>query len=302
MPSDTDQDFRFALVDVFTDDVFFGNPLPVVTNADNLTTEAMQRIAREFNQSETTFVLKPSRISASRRLRAFTNLGAEIFGAGHHTLGAWWWLAESGDLSLYDGRNIFLQEAGDSLLQVEIAVEKGRPVMISMGQDTPHFGPEFSDRPRLAQALGLDLYEVAVDIPAKVVSTGAAHLMVALVNRQAIDRCRPDAVHLAAIVDPLRAEGCYVFSYNPCADGTLAYARFFNPAGGIIWEDPASGGAAAPLVCHLVAENRASKDTAFFVEQGTAMGRPSLIEVRVSNAAVTVSGRCATVAEGSIRI
>src|SRR5436309_8392507 len=101
----------FYLVDVFTREPLTGNPLPVIVDdavvgagaesehAAALDEETMRRIAREFNQSETTFVLPPTRPEADWRLRFFTPTGAEVYGAGHNALGAWWWLATAGRAS-----------------------------------------------------------------------------------------------------------------------------------------------------------------------------------------------------------
>src|SRR5689334_16869068 len=82
---------RFHLVDVFADEPLAGNPLAVVPDADALDEAVMRRIAREFNQTETTFLLAPSLPDADWRLRCFTPGGVEVFGAGHNALGAWWW-------------------------------------------------------------------------------------------------------------------------------------------------------------------------------------------------------------------
>src|SRR5260370_41938544 len=105
----------FYFVDVFAEQPLTGNPLAVVPHAEVLEDATMQRIAAELNQAETTFILPGRSKSADWRLRSFTAPGHEIFGAGHNSLGAWWWLAESGALKLSDGRNHFTQEIGDSL-------------------------------------------------------------------------------------------------------------------------------------------------------------------------------------------
>ena len=84
-----DSTVSFVLVDVFTDRPLDGNPVSVVPDAAQLTDAVMQRIAREFNQAETVFLLPPTQAGADRRLRSFTPAGHEAFGAGHHTLGAW---------------------------------------------------------------------------------------------------------------------------------------------------------------------------------------------------------------------
>ena len=79
----------FCLVDVFAEEPLTGNPLAVVADAESLAEEVMRLVAREFNQSETTFVLPPRRDGATWRLRSFTPTGEEVVGAGHNALGAW---------------------------------------------------------------------------------------------------------------------------------------------------------------------------------------------------------------------
>lgn len=85
-----------GLIDVFADEPLTGNTLAIVEGAGELGDEQMRRIAREFNQAETTFILESTR--ADRKLRSFTASGAEVFGAGHNALGAWLWLGEHGTL------------------------------------------------------------------------------------------------------------------------------------------------------------------------------------------------------------
>ena len=84
---------RFYLIDVFAQRPLTGNPLALVPDADDLAEAQMRAIAREFNQSETTFLLDPGLPGATWRLRSFTPIGAEVYGAGHNALGAWLWLA-----------------------------------------------------------------------------------------------------------------------------------------------------------------------------------------------------------------
>lgn len=100
----------FAFVDVFASVPLTGNPVSIVPDADDLTEAQMQAIAREFNQSETVFVLRPDRPEATWRLRSFTPIGAEVFGAGHNALGTWLWLAVSGRLPGRGGQ--FAQQIG----------------------------------------------------------------------------------------------------------------------------------------------------------------------------------------------
>src|SRR5262245_26669582 len=131
----------FAIVDVFSAEPLAGNPLAVVEGGASLPLASLQRIAREFNQSETTFVLPPTRSEADWRLRSFTAAGAEVFGAGgHNTLGAWWWLAQAGKLALTGDETVFHQEIGDSVLPVVVARSGAELTNIVMNQEPPSFG------------------------------------------------------------------------------------------------------------------------------------------------------------------
>jgi PhzF family phenazine biosynthesis protein len=113
-----------VLIDVFTDQSLAGNQLTVLLNAQGLTEGQMQAIAREFNYSETTFVLPARQAKADWRLRSFSP-SAEVFGAGHNALGAWWVLAECGAISLSDPVTTFWQELGEEVLPVGIYSEAG---------------------------------------------------------------------------------------------------------------------------------------------------------------------------------
>lgn len=281
----------FYFVDVFTDRPLAGNPLAVVPDAGAFAVPLMQRIAREFNQSETTFVTQPSVAGATWRLRCFTPTGFEAFGAGHNALGAWWWIAHAGQVPLQDGRHRFYQQLGDSLLPVDIIVAAGVPARIAMTQSAPVFGAIHNQREPLARALGLDAADLG-DLPARVVSTGAPHMLVELRDRAALDRARPNMAELATLLRAAGGQGCYLFVRDPLV------ARFFNPIAGIP-EDPATGSAAGPLAAFLIANGVLHSET-IVVEQGHALDRPSRIEVHVRGASVEVLGTCVISAEGAL--
>ena len=261
-----------------------------------------QRIAREFNQSETTFVMPPTRPQADWRLRSFTAGGVEVFGAGgHNTLGAWWWLAEAGKLTFSGSTTVFHQELGDRVLPVTVLRKGTRLDSIVMDQEAPIVGRQLADLDKLAAALGLAAADLATDrAPCQVVSTGVAHLMVPISDRDAVDRIQPDPRTLSALLDGVGAEGCYVFSLDPPRAGAAAYARFFAPTVGIP-EDPATGTAAGPLAAHLVA-NGLAEPGLITIEQGTAMGRTSLIQVEVLADSVRLAGRGVVVASGRLTL
>jgi trans-2,3-dihydro-3-hydroxyanthranilate isomerase len=291
----------FCFVDVFAWQPLTGNPLSLVIDADELPEPQMRAIAREFNQSETTFLLRPSRPGATWRLRSFTPIGAEVFGAGHNALGAWLWLAAAGRLPA-DHTQPLAQEIGGDVLPVEVIRTAGSPVAVSMDQSPPQFGAIAGDRAELAASLGLAETDLAPGEPAQVVSTGAGHLLVPLRDRAAVDRATPDTARLAAVLRRAGGEGCYLYSRDPVdAERAVAYTRFFNPTVGIP-EDPATGTAAGPLLALLVASGRVPDHSTAFVEQGYALGRPSRIQVSVSGPRVRVGGSGLVVAEGTLKL
>ena len=292
----------FHFVDVFAVEPLTGNPLVVVEDAADLPLQWLQRIAREFNQSETTFLMPPTRPAADWRLRSFSPAGVEVFGAGgHNTLGAWWWLAEAGKLALSGRLTVFHQEIGDRVLPVTIAATDGRVARVEMEQERASAGRHCEDVARLAAALGVSTADVAVDrAPCQVMSTGVAHLLVPIRDREAVDRIRPDAGALLTILGGVGGQGCYVFSLDPRRAEAIAYTRFFNPTIGIP-EDPATGTAAGPLAAHLVA-HRLAKPGRVCIEQGTAIGRTSFIDVDVSPTSVKVSARAVVVGSGRLTV
>lgn len=283
-------------VDVFADLPLTGNPLPLVPSADALTTDQMAAVARELNQSETTFLVAPTAEEADVRLRSFTPGGVEVLGAGHNAMGAWIWLATSGRLD--PDRTDFHQQIGDDVLPVAVERPDDGPALVTMRQSPPRFLGRAEDRPALASSLGLDVDDLA-PADAEVVWTGAEHLLVEVRTRGAVDAAVPDTARLLAVLAAAGAEGCYVFSAEPGAEGAHAYARFFNPTVGIA-EDPATGTAAGPLAALLVREGRAPADGRVQVLQGVASGRPSTLRVRVAGDVVELSGSGVLVAEGTL--
>ncbi len=279
---------EFAIVDVFADEPLSGNPLAVVAGGESLSDDVLGRVAREFNQSETTFVM-PSPAGATRRLRSFTAGGAEVTGAGHNSLGAWWWLVAGGR----ERAGTLTQELGADVLDVDARERDGR-IVVRLRQAPAALGAIGEMRAELASALGLSAGELVRET-APVVSTGTPHLLVEAADPGAVDRAGPDAPALAAQLARVGAQGCYLFALTGRA-GADAYARFFNPTVGL-WEDPATGSAACPLAWTLANDGGRRTVT---IEQGHAMGRPSRIEVEVDGDEVTLVGSAVLVAEGRL--
>ncbi|WP_406213489.1 PhzF family phenazine biosynthesis protein [Streptomyces decoyicus] len=292
----------FALVDVFTEQPLEGNPLALVPDADALPEGLLPRIAREFHQAETTFLLRPAQPGATWRLRSFTAAGIEVFGAGHNALGAWWWLASTGRLGPHGGAGRWHQQLGSMVLPVEITADGNRRIEVTLEQRAAEYGAELTDRAALAEALGVDGdgLGAAAGLPvAQVVSTGAAHLMVGLRSRRVVEAARPDAARLRALLPDVGGQGVYLYALDPAEPGAGVHARFVNPVAGIT-EDPATGSAAGPLACLLRRHGRAGDQLA--IVQGHALGRPSQIRVTVTGDTPRVTGRAALAATGELNL
>lgn len=285
----------YVVVDVFADRPLTGNPLAVVTGADDLDEETMAAVAVEFNLSETTFVTDPTLPGADWRLRSFTPTGEEVVGAGHNALGAWWWLVTSGRVHPPTAA----QELGGRTLPVHIEVTDD---VVTIGLDQ---GPVTLDHARvpgaeLAAALGSATLEEASSGHLMCGSVGSRHLLVPLISPADVDAVRPDDAKLRTVLGDAGAQGCYVYTtatgdVSPQAD---AYARFFNPTVGIA-EDPATGSAAGPLAAHLAA----GRTRDLTILQGVRMGRPSALQVAVhADDTTTLNGTCALSATGHLCI
>ena len=265
-----------GLIDVFAAESLTGNPLAVVEGGDSLPIETLRSIAQEFNQAETTFIVKSDR--ADRKLRSFTASGVEVNGAGHNALGAWLWLGAHGELGDLSTAKTFQQEIGTTVLPIMLERRDGlihgrmKQTSLSLGRSVADIGP-------LTEALGLGAGDV-LDAPApRTADTGAGHLMVRIRDAAMVDLARPAAEKLLAVLGTVGAEGCYIYAFDGAAT-EKAYARFFNPTIGL-WEDSATGTAAGPLCAYLGAEGLLKGDT-LLIEQGTRMGRQSFLHVRLS--------------------
>jgi len=294
--------YSYKLVDVFTEKPLEGNQLAVVFGADNLSDERMLAITREFNHSETTFVLPPRNRKAAWRLRSFT-IAEEVFGQGHQTLGAWWAIAENNLIDLRTGENVIYQEIGDDILPLEIYVEAGKPQSVLMTQSQPVFGESFGNKAKLAEILNLNESDFSVEsLAPQAVSTGAFHFLVPVKNIEALKKVRVDPAKLIELAGPLGCEGCYLYTLETVNDNSAAHARAFFPGIGMTSEDPATGTAAGPLAAYLVSKGIWPAAKTLIIEQGYEINRPSLIEVSVNGDEIKVGGKCVIVGEGDLKL
>jgi len=267
----------FEQVDVFTDRPFAGNPLCVVPDGLGLSGGAMQAIAREMNLSETTFVLPPTDPCAAYRMRIFTP-ARELPFAGHPSIGTAWVLARAKRFPLREPVTRIWQEVGIGTLPLDIEVRGGAPGRVVMTQGSPVFGPVLGSPAPVAAALGLSPAALEPG-PVQVVSTGIGHLLVRVPDLETLAGLRPDPAALTALLQAHAAVGCFVFLLRPEAEA-LARARMFAPGAGVP-EDPATGSAAGPLGAYLAAHGLLRGRSAFAIDQGVEMGRPSRLWVEV---------------------
>lgn len=287
------QRLSFSWVDVFTNSPLAGNPLPVVADADGLSVESMQLIAREFNQSETTFVMEAAH-AADWQLRSFTPTGVEVTGAGHNAMGAWISLAASGQLDA--DRDHFTQQIGNELLDVQVTARAPGGASVSMVQSDPVFVRTAASSAVLAEILRVPFSHIGPVIT--VASTGVPHLLVPLMDVEIVDRVDPNPDRLRPFLSRLGAEGCYVYALTPQSTRSDAYARFFNPTVGIV-EDPATGTAAGPLAAMMARDGAVRTAESVRIEQGTRLGRSSILNLDVTDG-VRLSGHGIVIAEGAM--
>ena len=287
---------RFVIADVFTERGFAGNQLAVLPRADGLSERAMQRIAREFNFAETTFVLPPRDPRHARRVRIFTPR-AELPFAGHPTIGTAAVLARLGVIDTKAGKASIVLELGVGPVPVEIELG-AEAVRAEFTIDKPvEVGQE---RPALAQcAEALSLPPAAL-VDAFYASGGLRFCFVQLKNKAAVDQATLDRGAWSRHFTQAWSNNFYLF-----AGDEKPYVRMFAPALGID-EDPATGSGAVALA-GVLAARRPPSDGVFKwqIDQGVAMGRPSRIEASAEKRGgkvtrIRIGGAAVLVAQGEI--
>jgi trans-2,3-dihydro-3-hydroxyanthranilate isomerase len=276
--------FRYVVVDVFTNRPLAGNQLAVFTDARDIPEDDLQRLARELNFSETTFVYPPE-AGGHVKMRIFTP-ATEVPFAGHPTLGTAFVLAaplQLGEIRIETGRGI---------VPVRVEREGARISFGWMEQPLPSIEP-FDRSDELLAALGVES-----ELPLELYDNGIRHVYVALGSRDEVAALRPDLQRVAA-VGPYGVN-CFA------GDGAAWKTRMFHPAFGVA-EDPATGSAAGPLAYHLARHGRIAFGAEIAIEQGTEIRRPSMLYARVEGrdgtaSRIEVGGAAVIVARGEFRL
>jgi trans-2,3-dihydro-3-hydroxyanthranilate isomerase len=308
--------YRFLTADVFTDRPFGGNPLAVFPDARGIPGERMQQIAREFNLSETVFVLPPEDPAHTRKLRIFAP-ASELPFAGHPTVGTAFVLAAIGEVALAGGETRAVFEEGVGPVPVMIRAEGGRPVFTQLtAAKLPEVGPPPPPTPELAEMLSLDPADLLDGLPdeenasgdrPEAVSCGVPFLYIPLRNRDAVRRARLRADRWEALLGGYWAQEVYVFARDPELPGSHVRSRMFAPRMGIV-EDPATGAATASFGGYLASRAPERDGTLHWViEQGFEMGRPSILHLEADKqdgriTAVRVGGSSVLMSEGWMEV
>jgi trans-2,3-dihydro-3-hydroxyanthranilate isomerase len=287
--------------DVFTDERLAGNQLAVFFEAEQLTGAQMQRITREMNFSECTFILPAERPDTDVRVRIFTP-GNEMPVAGHPTIGSTFALAHMGRIPTGARRFVCGMNVGP--VPVDLDWDGDSLRFAWMTQLTPTFEAPIVYRAEVAAAIGLAGRDLVPDLPIQSVSCGVPFLLVPVRDEATVDLAITDASAFRRLKEQTGIElPIFLFAFTRPA---AVHSRMFAPEFGII-EDPATGIASGPLGCYLVQHGlvESAQSRHIVSMQGVAMGRPSKIHIAIRGTRdaiteVKVGGQAVLVARGEM--
>jgi PhzF family phenazine biosynthesis protein len=283
---------RFKQVDVFTAKPFYGNPVAVVIDAEGLSTDDMQRIARWTNLSETTFLLPPTQAGADYRLRIFTP-GSELPFAGHPTVGSAHAAIEAG---VVPAKASLIQECAAGLLPLVVSGE-GAARTIAVEAPAARHDPLTRDQyAELAAALGTDWHAGAAPTT---VNLGAVWLIVELRDAEAVSRLAPDMAKIAALSTRHKLTGITVFGRTTGGDDAIN-VRSFAPAHGVP-EDPVCGSGNAAVGAYISTRAElADLASGYRSSQGREIGRDGHVTVTMAGGRVQIGGHAVTCIDGTL--
>lgn len=301
---------KFYQADVFTDLPFSGNPVAVVPDAQDLTDQELQQIAREMNLSETVFILPPTEPAAAVRIRILTPT-QEIPFAGHPVLGAFYVLGQLKRLPLTEPVTHIVYECNIGVYPVELHVRDGEILRIIMSQPKPEFLGSVhtvEDLFEVAGALRLDKKLItATKLPVELVSTGLPVMIVPVRTLTAVRSIVPNPTTISDLCARYGVNGIMVFTTITVEALSAVHTRMFAPPIGVV-EDPATGSASGALGAYLVKNGVVEVEplTEIIAEQGYEIDRPSRIFIQVLSdddaiQEVKVGGQAVMIIEGMLR-
>ncbi len=289
----------FYIVDVFAEEKYAGNQLAVVRKAESLSDSKMQKIAKEMNYSETTFIISDEERRGGYDVRIFTPENELPF-AGHPTLGTAF-VIQNEIVGRRIERIILNLKIGQIPVTFDYVGESAETLW--MKQINPVFGQTF-DSDILSKILSLDVSEIDERFPIQDVSTGVPTLIVPLKSLDALKRARIVREKLFDLVRNIQAKTVLIFCPEPYKEENDLSARFFADYYGIP-EDPATGSANGCLAGYLVKHRYfGNEEIDISVEQGYEIGRPSLLLLRAKEDKeeidVRVGGKVIMIAKGEL--
>ncbi len=290
----------FSIVDVFAEKKYAGNQLGVIRRAADLPGETMQRIARETNFAETTFVLTDQEEDGGFAVRIFTPTHELPF-AGHPTLGTAWVIANE---ILQTPREEVVLNLKVGPIPVRFEPRGEEPPVLWMRQNQPTFGarPEPS---AVAEAAGLELEDLDPRFPPEEVSTGIGAVIAPVVSLQALQRSRLRRKRYRELVGPLDGKLLLLFCTETLDPANDLHARVYAEHFGVP-EDAATGSANGCLAAYLARHTYCGEGPVRQrVEQGHGIGRPSLLRLRAQlgdagEVRVQVGGRVIPTVRGEL--
>ena len=297
--------YKLFQVDSFTDTAFKGNPAGVVLDADGLTDQEMQQIAREMNNSETVFILSPTATDHEVWLRYFTPT-MEVPTCGHATIAAHYIRALENGID----SGIVIQKIGIGILPIEIIRENGDlKILMTQGEVKISDPVEEELLQEILKALNLDTSDIQENCPVQEVTTGGSKYIICLKNSDTLNQIEPSLSELNRISNVTGCRGYFPFSFDTGREEILTTARMFAPAMGIN-EDPVTGNGNGPLGAYLIHNDLVELDGKKFNfrgEQGVAMGRQGFVDVSVEiednePKKVVIGGKAVTVFQTEIEI
>lgn len=293
-------DLIIKQVDAFTTQPFSGNPAGVITDADGLSSSEMLRIAGEMNLAETAFVTMPESADSMFRIRFFTPT-EEVDISGHVTIACCYALIEEGRIPLTAGVtpviietnagnisvdiHVSSQDADDPGVEsMEITMENGKSGYlrkIMMHQEITNYSESSIGVEEIAQILGIESSEItSTGLPVEIISAGLSQLVIPIKQKETILNLNPDLIKLSLLNKKHGIETNHIFTLDTYSENCISYARHFAPAVGM-WEDPATGTAAAGLGTYLFRHGIATSGM-MVMEQGKEKEALAKILVEIS--------------------
>ena len=288
---------EFYIVDVFSEEKYAGNQLAVFRNTESLTDIDMQRIAREMNFSETTFILSEEPRDGGYDVRIFTPK-TELPFAGHPTLGTGFVIQQE-----IVKRNIDTVILNLKVGQITVTLNyiKDKLDVLWMRQISPTFGP-VHEKEQFVDILGLKGDDILDQFPIQEVSTGMFDFIIPLKTLDAVKKAHVSKEKFFKLIEHTQSKAVLIFSPETYDNRNDLNVRFFADYLGVP-EDPATGSANGCLAAYLVKHKYFGKeDIDIRVEQGYEMERPSLLLLRAKSISgdieVNVGGRVVMIARG----